>query len=82
MTELELLSGLKKYIIDGDSATPNYRDILIQYKNEGGQQAMALEILTKFKLDHSGNEDIEERVNDILDIVVGWCSPHLKVWND
>ncbi|MGB4775210.1 MAG: hypothetical protein WBP45_08560 [Daejeonella sp.] len=81
MTDEKVFETLKQYIEQGNCFTTEVRDILIAYKNSGGQKEMVQQMLEKFKGDNEDNDTIQDRVDDILDIVTAWCSPHMKVWN-
>lgn len=80
MTVEKLLEALKPYITQGNCFTTAVRDILIHYKNAGGQKEMAQQILMQLKQDNPENAIIQDGVDDILDMVTGWCGPDRRVW--
>lgn len=80
MTDEELIRTLEKFIRQQNCFTAEVRDILIAYKNGGGQQKTAQKLLEKLAIDFSDNELLQDRTYDILDIVTGWCNPEIRVW--
>ncbi|OQP58047.1 hypothetical protein A3860_39520 [Niastella vici] len=60
------------------------RDILIKMKEEGMSAQDALQIFTDIrnKLQSEGNEKDEDRILDTMDIIVGYCNPRWKVWDN
>ena len=72
---------LEKYIRNGDWLTTEIRNILISYKNRGGQKENAQKLLEQFALVFSDNELLQDRTYDILDIVTGWCNSEMGVWD-
>lgn len=57
--------------------------ILVEFKESGGTQQMAIEILDGI-LSEIRAAEVDELVDDFLletmDIAVGWCASSLKVW--
>ncbi|MBL7815385.1 MAG: hypothetical protein JNL70_10250 [Saprospiraceae bacterium] len=54
-----------------------FRDILIQFKEEGGTQEDAYNLLHNMALK---NDYYQDDLFDILDIVSGWCRYDLRVF--
>ena len=55
------------------------RNILEKYKNTGiqaGEVNLLLEELRR----NAGDEATEDRIAEVMDIVSGFCSPHMRVW--
>ncbi|WP_337085139.1 hypothetical protein [Elizabethkingia anophelis] len=80
MTNEELTETLKKHITNGNCFTTEVRTILIAYKNAGGHQENAKTLLETLAIESSADELLQDRTYDILDIVTGWCSPEMRVW--
>lgn len=82
MTELELEKILKMYIIDNDNCfSKKVQSILIMYKDSGGQQEIAKRLVETMATEFAENETLQDSAYDILDIVTGWCSCDMKVWD-
>ncbi len=79
MIKEEFKHELLNYI-NGNESLKEEREILIKFKNKGIKQNEAKEILEKIALDLSENEYLQDRAYNILDIVVGWCSSNVRVW--
>ncbi len=79
MIKEEFKHELLNYI-NGNESLKEEREILVKFKNKGIKQNEAKEILEKIALDLSENEDLQDKVYNILDIVVGWCSSSVRVW--
>ena len=54
------------------------REVLIRYKTSGGKRDKAYAELKD--LQNAINPYHEDRLLEIMDIVSGFCSSHLKVW--
>lgn len=80
MTDKELKTTLEKCVKQGNCFTTEVRDILIVYKNSGGLQEKAQEILEQIKIDSQNKEATQDSVDDILDIVTSWCGQNMRVW--
>ncbi|MDR0266559.1 hypothetical protein [Paenibacillus sp.] len=54
--------------------------ILKEYRDAGGEQNDAYAVLVSLRgdLKDGSSEDI---VLELLDVVVGFCSPHIRIWN-
>ena len=55
------------------------RYILESYKRHGVKSSEVISLLEEFRLDLV-NEAIEDKILEVMDIVSGFCSPHMKVW--
>jgi hypothetical protein len=73
----ETLSLLKT-----DASLGKYRDILVRMKAEGITAAEAEKLFTEIRgiMISEGNEEGEDRVLEVLDFIVGWCSSYNSVW--
>ncbi|SKA35951.1 hypothetical protein SAMN04488128_10427 [Chitinophaga eiseniae] len=80
MTAEKLLETLQQHIIQKSCFTTEVRDVLMAYKEAGGQQEIAQQILAQLKQDHQDNDSVQDCIDDILDMVTGWCTPDMKVW--
>ena len=61
------------------------RAILLEYKNRGIQAEEINELLADFLsyVQTSGvSDELEDKILEVLDIVTGFCSPFLKVWEN
>jgi len=81
MTDTELREILKEKIAQGDCFNEQIRNILFEYKISGGQQETAKKLLEQLAVNFSGDEDLQDRLYDLLDIVTGWCNPEMRVWD-
>jgi len=81
MTNKEFLERLNQYLKKDSYSIDNERAILLDFKNSGGTQAIAKKLVEELALEVSDNEVLQDRVYDILDIITGWCSSEIKVWD-
>lgn len=80
MTEHELIAEVDAAIVDG-AAFDALLTIVRRYRTAGGTQADAESALTVLMLRYrSQSHPLEDRVADLLDRVVGWCAPDLRIW--
>lgn len=82
MTNTELQTALLEYVKKGNCFTTEVQKTLIKYRKSGGQQDTAKQILEDIKNTNPNNETIQDGVDDILDIVTGYCSVDMRVWKD
>lgn len=54
--------------------------MLIEFRNLGGHQADAEGIVKEIK--HESAEELQNYADDVLDIIAGWCTAEMRVWND
>ncbi len=54
--------------------------MLIEFRNLGGHQADAEEIVKEIK--QESVEELQDHADDVLDIITGWCASEMRVWND
>lgn len=81
MTEETLYQKLKNIIEQGDCFNYDTRDLLIEYKLQGGKQEKAQQLVEQLAADFENDEYLQDRAYDILDIITGWCSANFIVWN-
>ncbi|HRB70885.1 MAG TPA: hypothetical protein PK776_03465 [Flavobacterium sp.] len=81
MTENELQKIVKAKIAQGDCLNTSVQQILLDYKQSGGQQETARKLIEQVAVDLSDDETLRDRAYDILDIITGWCKPEIKVWD-
>jgi len=81
MTDNELQEILKEKIEQGDCLNKSVQQILLDYKQSGGQQETAWKLMEQIAIDLSDDETLQDRAYDILDIITGWCNPEIKVWD-
>ncbi len=53
-------------------------ELIREYKGRGLEQGVAYEQLMSLR--SALEEALEDRLLDVLDVVSGWCSPHLRLW--
>lgn len=82
MTDNELQETIKGKIEQGDCFNKQIQNVLFNYKLSGGQQETAKELIEQLAVDFSDDEVLQDRAYDILDIVTGWCSPVMRVWDE
>ena len=81
MTDEKLNEALKHFIQNGSDFQKEVIDVLLEYKISGGQQGNAQIIAENLRKQFHDNEGLEDKVLDILDIIVGWCKPELRIWD-
>ena len=54
--------------------------ILKEYKDAGGKQNDAYVVLKSLRGDFKV-DSYEDKILELLDVVVGFCSPHIRIWN-
>jgi hypothetical protein len=59
-------------------------DLVLQLKAEGLTQIEIYDLFTQSMLwlRESGRQDDEDKVTDVMDFIVGWCSSHMKLFPD
>ncbi|MCL1666805.1 hypothetical protein M2T82_01885 [Elizabethkingia ursingii] len=75
-----LKEKLRFYIIQGEGLSGEVRDLLMEFRNLGGHQADAEEIVKEIKQESA--EELQNNTDDVLDIITGWCTAEMRVWND
>jgi hypothetical protein len=76
--ELDLMYNLRKAIRPQPSLV-DVSAILNDFKNLGGTQAEALEVLGQLRSE-SPDEETEDCILEMMDIAAGWCAARLRVW--
>jgi hypothetical protein len=51
--------------------------LLVAFKNQGGGQQEAHDLLESMRIDASEEEDV---ILELMDFVVGYCSPSWRIW--
>lgn len=64
----------------GDADFDLLRTQLVNWKNNGITQQQCYEALTLFPANEQLDEEADDLVRELMDIVSGFCSPHVKVW--
>ena len=54
------------------------RKILVKYQENGFSAASLHEFLSSMRF--GADDELEDRILELMDIVSGFCSPFLKVW--
>jgi hypothetical protein len=57
------------------------REIVCQYKQNGGTQQAAYETLEKIRCEQMEEPD-EDRVLELMDFVAGFCAQDQKIWDE
>jgi hypothetical protein len=57
------------------------REIVCQYKQNGGTQQAAYETLEKIRREQKEGSD-EDRVLELMDFVAGFCAQDQKIWDE
>jgi hypothetical protein len=76
--KIDLLHNLRKAIRPQPSLV-DVSAILNDFKNLGGTQAEALEVLGQLRSE-SPDEETEDCILEMMDIAAGWCNARLRVW--
>lgn len=82
MTNLELKNTLRNKITAPLSSILDIRNILIDYKKSGGMQESAHNVLNELAAEFSFDEKALDKTLEVLDIVTGWSTPSLRVWEN
>lgn len=80
MSQQDLTPILESIIISGHGTLQDAWDALFSFKNNGGEQMTAYQILETIKANHLNDDRIHDLTNDILDYVVGYCSATKLIW--
>lgn len=85
LLQVKLDVELREYVIsllimEQATFTKEVLEYLKRYKAKGGKQHRAEEILTAIKTQYVLISEWSDKVDDILDMVTGFCSPEWKVW--
>jgi hypothetical protein len=78
----EMSNGFAKDIEDAlkrEASMEEVVSILRDYQDQGMTAKSAAEALETLRV--GADERTEDRLLEILDIVTGFCRPHLRVWN-
>ena len=61
-----------------------FRDLLVKMKDEGMSSHDAFRIFTeiRYELQREENEKDEDIILEVMDIIVGWCQPEWRVWDN
>jgi hypothetical protein len=76
----DLMHNLRKAIRPQPSLV-DVSAILKDFKNLGGTQAEALEVLEQLRSE-APDEEIEDCILEMMDIAAGWCNARLRVWEE
>ncbi len=81
MTDKELQKTLREKIEHGDCFNKEVQNILIDYKNSGGQQEDAEKLVEQLAVNFSSDEIFQYKTYEMLDIITGWGSYGMRVWD-
>ena len=59
-------------------------DIILDLKKKGWSQKKAYELFNEFLKDiiDKGTEEQEDYIRDVMDLIVGWCNPSARLFDD
>jgi hypothetical protein len=57
------------------------REIVCQYKQNGGTQQAAYETLEKIRCEQMEESD-EDRILELMDFVAGFCAQDQRIWDE
>ena len=80
MTNQQLHKVLLGYAKECNCFTQEVRNLLLDYKKQGIQQDTIIQLLNTIKNEHPTNQTLQDGADDILDIVTGYCSAEMRVW--
>ncbi|MDM1449747.1 hypothetical protein [Myroides odoratimimus] len=83
--QIQLEVELRKYILDlvreeKQAFTKDVLAYLIDYRAKGGRQERVIETLTTLGNIYDIVPQWRDKIEDILDMVTGYCSPEWRVW--
>jgi len=81
MNTEQLKKILLEHIKQGNAFTQEVRDILRNYKNNGGTQNKVVALLNQIKTENPDNLSIQDGADDVLDIATGYCGLSMRVWD-
>lgn len=81
MTNTQLIEELQKQLVGEKWSMQGVYQLLKDYKASGGQKDTVQELVERLATSFSDNETLQDRAYDVLDIITGWCSPALCVWD-
>jgi hypothetical protein len=55
------------------------REIIVSFARSGGRREQAIDVLKQLRR-HADNEQMDERLLELLDFATGYCVPGLKIW--
>ncbi len=63
--------------------TTELRAVAVRFADEGYDSARLLALFEgqRKRLREAGREADEDVVTDVMDFILGWCAPHMKVFN-
>ena len=70
----------KQKLLDDNDSYNEIRDILIEMRDGGLDSSFAYNVLEGLRSSTQLTDENENRLLDLMDIVVGWCSPSEKIW--
>lgn len=76
----ELEKILLEHIKQGNCFTKEVRDILMNYKDNGGTQNKVVALLNQIKTENPDDLSIQDGADDVLDIATGYCGSSMRVW--
>ena len=73
----EITEGIKNH-----KEFSELRELIVRFKDQGGKQREALQILEEIRQEFKDDEEKEDLVLELLDYVAGWCQPQYRIWED
>jgi hypothetical protein len=76
-----ILNNTLEAVLNSPEPRARLREWVIEKSSKGTEKASILKLLedTRIALRESGRDEEEDIVLDVMDFVVGWCSPHMKI---
>jgi hypothetical protein len=75
------LEGEIKVAVKKQASLQMLREIVCQYKQNGGTQHAAYMTLAKIRAEQMEEPD-EDRVLELMDFVAGFCAQDQKIWDE
>lgn len=83
MTSIDTaIDGELEKIIERQSSLSDAVGILKRYRDAGVPAERVYDLLYVKLEDSYERPDHDDFVREIMDIVIGYCSPHLRVWDE
>ncbi len=78
MTNINLEQSLKE-LLEKQKSIEELRMLLVEFKNQGGSQLDALDIIQNVRLNNSSDK-VDDCLLELMDFASGYCRIELRVW--
>ena len=75
------LEGELKVALKKQASLHMLREIVCQYKQNGGTQHAAYVTLEKIRHEQIEESD-EDRILELMDFIAGFCAPDQRIWDE